>query len=96
MTRRSPSLVAREPELFVEINPADAEALGIGEGDRVEVATSRGRTEAAARLRDRVNRGVVFMPFHYPGTNVLTIDARDPQAKIAEFKVAACSVSRRE
>jgi formate dehydrogenase (coenzyme F420) alpha subunit len=38
---------------------------------------------------------VVFMPFHFPGTNVLTSDARDAEAKIPEFKVSACKISRR-
>jgi formate dehydrogenase (coenzyme F420) alpha subunit len=95
MTRRSPSLLERAPRLFVEINPADAAGLEVAEGENVVVSTSRGRTRAVAHLTDRVKRGVVFMPFHYPGTNALTADARDPEAKIAEFKVAACNIFRR-
>ncbi|HOT07237.1 MAG TPA: formate dehydrogenase subunit alpha [Methanotrichaceae archaeon] len=94
MTRRSPSLMQRAPNLFVEINPADAARLQIEDGDDVEVSTARGRTRAAARTTGRVSRGVVFMPFHFPGTNILTPDARDSQAGIPEFKVAACNISR--
>lgn len=96
MTRRSPSLMERAPNLFVEINPVDAAPLGIKDGDSVEVATERGKTSALARVTDSVKPGVVFMPFHYPGTNLLTTDARDAEAKIPEFKVAACKISGRD
>jgi len=93
MTRRSPSLLARAPVLFVELNPADATQLGLTDGDPVTVSTARGQAEAQARITDTVEAGVVFMPFHFEGANRLTIDALDPQAKIPEYKVAACQVS---
>lgn len=95
MTRRSPSLIEREPDLFVEINTSDATKLRIADGDEVLISTPRGETTAIARLTDRVKKGVVFMPFHFPGTNVLTSEARDAEAKIPEFKVSACKISRR-
>jgi formate dehydrogenase major subunit len=94
MTRRSPSLFERAPELFVEICGSDARDLGVGEGDMVVVATARGRVEAKARVTEKIKKGVVFMPFHYPYVNRLTVDALDPVAKIPEFKAAACKVSR--
>ncbi len=96
MTRRSPSLAERGPDLFIEINPIDAGTLGIKNGETVDVSSARGRTTALARVTDIVKRGVVFMPFHFPGTNAVTTDARDAEARIPEFKVAACKVSRRE
>jgi formate dehydrogenase alpha subunit len=96
MTRRSPSLLEREPELFVEINTADAAPLRIADGDEVVVSTARGKTTAKARLTDKMKRGVVFMPFHFPGTNILTTNARDPEAKIPQFNVSACRISRRD
>jgi len=96
MTRRSPSLMEREPELFVEINTADAARMKIADGDLVLVKTPRGETEAQARLSEGVKRGVAFMPFHFPGTNLLTTEARDPEARIPEFKVSACKILRRD
>ena len=86
----------REPDLFVEINTADASKLRIAYGDEVMITSPRGKTTALARLTDRVKRGVVFMPFHFPGTNVLTADFTDPEARIPEFKVSACKISRRD
>jgi formate dehydrogenase major subunit len=93
MTRRSPSLLSRAPALFVELNPADGARLGVSDGDSVTVSTVRGQAAAQVRLTDTVESGVAFMPFHFAGTNQLTIDALDPQAKIPEYKVAACQVS---
>ncbi len=96
MTRRSPSLIEREPELFVEINTNDAARLKIADGDEVLVTSLRGETSARARLTDKVKKGVVFMPFHFPGTNKLTTEVTDPEARIPEFKVSACKISRRD
>jgi formate dehydrogenase alpha subunit len=94
MTRRSPSLMDRSPELFVEINPSDAAGLNIAEGEAVAITTVRGDATAKTRVTDKVRAGAAFMPFHFPGTNQLTIDALDAEAKIPEFKVAACQVSK--
>ena len=92
MTRRSPSLEERDPELYVEINPEDAARLKINDGDVVLVKTRRGEAEAAARVSDKVKPGVAFMPFHWSGTNLITSDALDPVSKIPEYKMAACRI----
>jgi formate dehydrogenase alpha subunit len=92
MTRRSPSLLSRAPALFVELSPADGARLGVSDGDSATVSTTRGRATAQVRITDTLESGVVFMPFHFAGTNQLTIDALDPRAKIPEYKVAACQV----
>jgi formate dehydrogenase alpha subunit len=92
MTRRVPSLSTREPELFVQLNPETAERFGIGNQDRVQVVTRRGEASARARLTATIPPGVLFMPFHFPGTNQLTNDALDPVAGIPEFKVAAARI----
>ena len=60
------------------------------------MTTLRGHAAAKARLTDRLKPGVLFMPFHFPGTNILTTEITDPQARIPEFKVSACRVSRRD
>jgi formate dehydrogenase major subunit len=96
MTRRSPSLLEREPDLFVEINTKDAARLRVKDGEEVTVTSPRGETVARARITDSIKRGVVFMPFHFPGTNILTSEVTDPEARIPEFKVSACKISRRD
>jgi len=97
MTRRVQGLVDIYPESLVEINPADAEKLGILENDKIKVTSRRGEMIAKAFVTDRVSAGVIFGNFHYPGeqnVNNLTIAALDPTAKIPEFKVCAIKVEK--
>ena len=92
MTRRTRALIEREPELFVQLNPETAKRYGVVSDRMTRVSTSRGQAVARARVTRRIPPGVLFMPFHFPATNLLTIDALDPIAKIPEYKVAACRI----
>jgi len=38
----------------------------------------------------------VFMPFHFPRTNLLTSEFTDDEAWIPEFKVSACKITKRD
>ncbi|MFE7755624.1 molybdopterin-dependent oxidoreductase [Streptomyces sp. NPDC057429] len=89
------------PGPFVEINPRDAQALGIGEGDAVEVASRRGRAVLPAVVTDRVRPGDCFAPFHwndlfgeYLSVNAVTNDAVDPISFQPEFKVCAVTLAK--
>lgn len=95
MTRRSGALLKRSAELFVEINPSDAERIHVKNDEEVEVKTKRGEAVAKAKVTDKLPPGVVFMPFHFAGANALTISALDRVAKIPEYKVAACRIEKR-
>ncbi len=94
MTRRSAGLDEIYPEALIEINPQDAEKLGIIDGDMVRVASRRGEVVAKAEVVGRPDAGVVFMTFHFQeaAANLLTIAALDPVAKIPEYKVAAVRI----
>jgi formate dehydrogenase alpha subunit len=96
MTRVSPSLNQEVPEGYVEISPADAKAMAIKDGERVKVSSRRGEIQIKAKVSGKVNRGVVFIPFHFAETaaNVLTNAAYDPVAKIPEYKVCAVKVEK--
>ena len=96
MTRRSPGLDAIYPEALVEINPVDADALGVTDGELVRVSSRRGEVVAKAEVVDRPDPGVVFMTFHFKeaAANLLTNAALDPVAKIPEYKVAAVKVAK--
>ena len=95
-TRRSSNLMALYPEPLVEINPDDADRLGINEGDKVKVASRRGDFVARAWLTDRVAPGLIFGTFHFPDGNVnwATGAFLDPQAKIPEYKVSAVNIKK--
>lgn len=82
---------------YVEIHPEAASRYGIANGDAVEVASRRGAVVLAARVTDRIEEEVLFIPFHYAqGANVLTHNALDPIAKIPELKVAAVRIRKAE
>ena len=101
-TGRSPALNAAEPSVFVEIADADAEHLGLVEGDLVEIRSRRGQAVAPVRLGG-IEPGLVFMPFHYgddgdedrpTAANRLTMSGWDPVSKQPHFKYAAVSIRR--
>ncbi len=96
MTRKSRRLNALMKEELLKINPKDAKALGIKDGDKVKVSSRRGEVTVKVNITDTVPIGVVSMTFHFfeSPTNVLTNDALDPVAKIPETKVCAVKVKK--
>lgn len=96
MTRRS-KLDDIYPEALVEIHPADANNIGVDSGDWVKVRSRRGEIEVKVLVTQRSPQGTVFLPFHFveAAANILTLDARDPQAKIPDYKVCAVTVEKR-
>lgn len=91
MTRRAEGLVSVYGHSLIEINPDDAELLGITDGNSVEITSRRGRITARAWITERVPPGMIFANFHFPESpaNELTIAALDPVAKIPEYKICA-------
>ncbi|MFI4981067.1 MAG: formate dehydrogenase subunit alpha, partial [Nevskiales bacterium] len=94
MTRRTPNadLVDRDELL---INPSDAVAKGIRDGDMVEIRSRQGATHITARLSDEVRPGVLFTTFHFPevAINQLTSGIFDVDSMTPEFKVVAVDVA---
>jgi NADH-quinone oxidoreductase subunit G len=70
----SPSLHFLRPQQVVELSPDDARALGIGEGDRVEVGSNGTRVQGAVKLRAAIPGGTVFLAegTHEQPANALT------------------------
>ena len=98
MTRRSEGLHERMPTEMTEINPIDAEALGIKHGDKMRISSRRGTLETVAKVTDKILQGIIFMTFHFKesAANLLTNTALDPFAKIPELKVAAIKIEKIE
>lgn len=94
MTRRASGISKLVPEELVEINPADAEQLGIKQHDRVQVSSRRGTITVRAKITDRSQPGAVFMTFHHENalTNILTSGHRDPITGTPEYKVSAVRI----
>jgi ferredoxin-nitrate reductase len=107
-TGRVDELSRAAPEPWLELSPADAELIGVDEGDRVRIESARGAAEMRARISN-IRPGVVFLPFHYGywdttdgagpdgephAANELTITAWDPVSKQPLFKTGAVRVER--
>ncbi len=96
MTRNSPSLDHEMPEGHVEMNPADASALGIKDYDEARIVSRRGEVITKVQVTDWVKSGTIFMSFHFmeANANALTNPALDPICKIPEYKVCAVRVEK--
>jgi NADH-quinone oxidoreductase subunit G len=97
----SPALHFLRARQVVELAPADAEARGIREGDRVEVGVNGTRVQGPVRLRAAVPSGSVFLSegTHEQPANALTAGlvevrraggaALEPTAVAAQLQPAA-------
>ena len=98
MTGRVPELLQANPYAYVEINPKDAERLGIKPNDMVEIKSRRGVNKLPAKVIDGPLEGMVFAYWHdqHPDRliNLVTIDAVDAASKEPEFKICAVQVKR--
>ncbi|MEU6459912.1 nitrate reductase [Streptomyces sp. NPDC047065] len=107
-TGRAPQLNDAAPDVWVEISTQDADRLNLGEGDLVDVRSTRGLLRGRLRVTG-IRPGLLFVPFHYgywdtsggsgpeagtPGraANETTITDWDPASKQPLFKTAAAAL----
>ena len=96
-TREVPILEHLSPRAWLEINPRDAQRLGLRSHDSVDVVSRRGTTRGVElRLTEITGPGQVFMPFHFFETNVneVTQSAFDPISREPNYKQCAVRVQR--
>jgi predicted molibdopterin-dependent oxidoreductase YjgC len=83
------------PHEMCEINPVDATAMGVEDGDTLVVSSRRGSVTVAAKITERSPKGTVFMSFAFPEltrTNDVTSDAYDFITETPEFKACAVKI----
>jgi len=67
-SRSNPWLAELQQEMFVEVNPKDANDLGFKDGEMVWVeGAEKGRILVKAMVTRRVLPGMAFIPFHFGG-----------------------------
>ena len=109
-TRNVPWLNELVKETFIEMPHALAEKLNIKNGEKVKVSSARGEVEVKAMLTNRIQTltindeecFVVWMPYNWgfkglstaASTNLLTIDAGDPNTWIQETKACLVNVEK--
>ena len=97
-TGKAPRLHDAAPGAFVAVNEADANRLGVLDGDPIRVVSRRGSVVAPAKVGDVVPPGVVFVPFHYGdlgeerAANNLMPQTWDPVSKQPVQKFAAVRI----
>ena len=80
-TRSNPWLAELQQDMFVEMNPFDANSKQIRDGDMVWVNTPEGaRIKVMAQVTERVAKGVAFLPFHFGGH----MEGKDLRSKYPE------------
>lgn len=102
MTRSglSPRLGAHSPEPFVEVNPADADAANLINGEFAQVTTSYGSCLLKVVVSEGQQRGSLFAPIHWSGETAssarvgeLVMPATDPFSGQPEAKATPASIS---
>jgi formate dehydrogenase major subunit len=79
--RSNPWLAELQQDMFVEINPTDANNIGISDGQMVWIDSPEGsKIKVMAMVTRRVAPGVVFTPFHFGGW----FEGEDLEAKYPE------------
>jgi len=67
-TRSNPWLAELQQEMFVEINPKDANDRGVRNNEYVWVESpTKARIKVKTLVTERVGSGTVFLPFHFAG-----------------------------
>jgi formate dehydrogenase major subunit len=94
-TRRTANVTWHAEDLF-EIHPQDAEDRGINDGDWVGIESRAGETVLRAKISERMQPGVVYTTFHFPGSgaNVITTENSDWATNCPEYKVTAVQATR--
>ncbi|MCM8803394.1 MAG: formate dehydrogenase subunit alpha, partial [Candidatus Omnitrophica bacterium] len=78
-------------EDFFVMNCEDAEKENIKQCKKVKIESKRGCVELKAKLSNKIQKGVIFIPFHFHA-NILTHHEIDPYSKIPEFKICAVKI----
>ena len=94
-TRTGKSAVLKKlypDHIYVEMNPLDAEPLGIEANQKVLVASGRAEVAATVFITNTVHAGQLFIPMHYSAANELTFPAFDPYSRQPSYKSCAVSV----
>jgi anaerobic selenocysteine-containing dehydrogenase len=96
-TYRLPWTRSLRPHPAADLNPADARALGIVQGDRIELRSPFGSIRVDANLTGLVRPGDVHMYHSHPEADVnllLDPDALDPVSGFPGYRSSRCRVEK--
>ena len=94
---RLPWVRSLRPDAAADLNSSDAAALGIAQGDLIELASPTGAIKVRANLSQTILPGVVHMIHGYSEADVNTLlegDYLDPISGFPGYKAALCAVRK--
>ena len=96
LSLRSDALVKISPEGLLQINPKDADVLGLKEGQRVRIRSSRGIAEVKVHPNQKIPEKVVYYPevFAHTGVKDLFSVELDPISRVPYFKTTSVRIER--
>lgn len=93
----SPITAARYPYVVVQVNPEDAKAEGLSNGDVVMVYNQNGSVAAVVWITDTVPRGVLMVPYHAilsMAANNITSPSISPVTPVADYKIIKADIRK--
>ncbi|MFC1880052.1 formate dehydrogenase subunit alpha [Thermodesulfobacteriota bacterium] len=97
MSRRTTKLSKLKPAAYLDMNPEDAEAAGLAEGDTVRMTSPHGTVQLPLKLNDSMQRGYLFAPIHFSEPNFNSLMSAvpiDPKARMPALKVVPVKVEK--
>jgi assimilatory nitrate reductase catalytic subunit len=103
MTRTGlvPKLFDHRAEPYIDIHPADADAIGLGHAELARVNGAHGESVLRVLISESVKEGEVFQPMHWgstfasaPKANAATLSLFDPVSGQPALKSAQASIKR--
>jgi anaerobic selenocysteine-containing dehydrogenase len=96
-TFRLPWTRSLRPASSADINPADAKALGVKQGDPIEISTPMGSIRLAANVSEITQAGLISVYHDYPDADANSImdgDYLDPISGYPGYKSQLCAVRK--
>ena len=95
MTRRTANNELLKSDVIM-INPKDAKAKNILDGNRAKITSNRGDVTLAVEVTRKVKPGVLRTTFHFPEAlvNMVTSAEADAETKCPEYKVVAVDIEK--
>ena len=97
MSRRATKLSRLKPAAYLDMNPKDAEEVGLAEDDTVCVTSPHGMVKLPLKLNASMQPGYLFAPIHFnePNFNALMSAVPiDPKARMPALKVVPVKVEK--
>jgi formate dehydrogenase alpha subunit len=95
LSTRAKGLLQVQGSGALSLNPSDAEALGLNEGDRVRVSNSCGEASTTVKLVDRIPGGLAFFPEHFDEDMRRLLSVLiDPETGVPYYKAAQVQIER--